>query len=239
MARIVLGKTVFTELEELVDRRWTALLLIDVQNYDCSPDGPAAKAGRANANLAMVERLAVLASEARLRSIPLIYLQNSFRANGFLNSPADLSRRVRLWGEDCLPTIPGNWNHQIVDSLSPHPSDLVIPKSRQSGFYGTPLDSALRSRSIHSLVITGTATQGCVESTVRDALARDYYVVLPEDCAASTRPDLHACSIKVMKGLVHLMTKSDAIISSWRSSYEPSSGCGLNGISNNNVKDDS
>ena len=218
MAEYIFGRRVLTEPCELLDPRWTALVLVDVQNYDCSPVGPTAQKGKAGANLAMVEHLKILADEARECSVPLVYLRNSFLPDGRLNSPADLSRRRWLWGENCLPTIVGTWEHEIAEPVQPHPGDLVISKTRQSGFFGTPLDGVLRADGIQSLIITGTATQGCVESTVRDALAHDYYVVVPEDCVSSTNPELHACSLKVMRGLAHLVTDSSKIITSWKSS---------------------
>ena len=61
-----------------------------------------------------------------------------------------------------------------------------MKKYRSSGFWGTNLDMLLRSNGIKSIVVTGCTTEGCVESTASDALFNGYYVVLTEDCVATT-----------------------------------------------------
>ncbi|HTK91836.1 MAG TPA: cysteine hydrolase [Verrucomicrobiae bacterium] len=76
------------------------------------------------------------------------------------------------------------WNTAIVDELGPQASDVVLYKTRYSGFYGTDLDTVLRGRGVRSLVVTGWTTSVCVESTIRDAFFRDYRCILVEDCAA-------------------------------------------------------
>jgi ureidoacrylate peracid hydrolase len=80
--------------------------------------------------------------------------------------------------------IRDTWNTDILQELTPQPGDLVLYKTRYSGFYGTDLDRILKSRSVASLVVTGCTTSICVESTIRDAMFRDYRCVLLEDCAA-------------------------------------------------------
>ena len=76
------------------------------------------------------------------------------------------------------------WNTDIVSELQPEPADLILYKHRYSGFYETDLDKVLRSRSIKSLIFTGWTTSVCVESTVRDAMFRDYSCLVLEDCTA-------------------------------------------------------
>ena len=58
----------------------------------------------------------------------------------------------------------------------------MIYKTRFSGFYKTDLDTRLRDLDIKNLIITGCTTSICVESTVRDAMFRDYLCVLLGDC---------------------------------------------------------
>ena len=68
-------------------------------------------------------------------------------------------------------------------------------KYRSSGFWGTNLDMILRSNSIKTVVVGGCTTEGCVESTARDAMFNDYYVVIPEDCVASDDRAQHEASL--------------------------------------------
>lgn len=62
---------------------------------------------------------------------------------------------------------------------------MVVKKYRAGGFWGTNLDLVLRSNGITSVVMAGCTTEGCVESTARDAMLNDYYVVIVTDAVAS------------------------------------------------------
>lgn len=75
----------------------------------------------------------------------------------------------------------GTWDYALVDELAPQPGDIVIPKSRYSGFLNTNIDSVLRSRGIRTLVFTGIATNVCVESSLRDAFHLEYFGIVLED----------------------------------------------------------
>jgi ureidoacrylate peracid hydrolase len=74
--------------------------------------------------------------------------------------------------------IRGTWDYEIVDELAPRPNDVLINKTRLSGFFDTALDSTLRSLGTEMIAFTGIATNVCVEATIRDALYRDYLCLL-------------------------------------------------------------
>ena len=86
------------------------------------------------------------------------------------------------------PLTEGTWDLAIVDELKPHPGDLVVVKSRYSGFAGTNLDSLLRTRHIRYLFFAGLAANVCVESTLRDAYFLDYWPVLITDATMQAGP---------------------------------------------------
>jgi ureidoacrylate peracid hydrolase len=65
--------------------------------------------------------------------------------------------------------------------VKPAPGDIVVPKTRYSGFFNSTLDSTLRTRGIRNLVFTGIATNVCVESTLRDAFHLEYFAVMLAD----------------------------------------------------------
>jgi len=75
----------------------------------------------------------------------------------------------------------GTWDFAMVDELAPQPGDLVVTKTRYSGFAGTTLDSQLRVRGIQYLFFAGIAANVCVESTLRDAYFHDYWPILLTD----------------------------------------------------------
>jgi ureidoacrylate peracid hydrolase len=82
----------------------------------------------------------------------------------------------------------GTWDYQIVDELLPKKEDIVVLKSRYSGFSGTNLDQVLRAYRIRNLVFTGIATNVCVETTLRDAYGLEYFPLLLEDATNQAGP---------------------------------------------------
>jgi ureidoacrylate peracid hydrolase len=85
-------------------------------------------------------------------------------------------------GSESRILIRDTWNTDIVPELKPHSDDVIVNKTRFSGFYKTDLDARLKKLGIKYLIITGCTTSICVDSTVRDAMFRDYLCVLLADC---------------------------------------------------------
>ncbi|KPW70277.1 Peroxyureidoacrylate/ureidoacrylate amidohydrolase RutB [Pseudomonas cannabina] len=83
----------------------------------------------------------------------------------------------------------GGWDYQLVDELKPEPGDIVVPKTRYSGFFNSSFDSVLRSRGIRNLVFTGIATNVCVESTLRDGFHLEYFGVVLADATHQAGPE--------------------------------------------------
>ena len=113
--------------------------------------------------------------------------------------------------------IRDTWNTDIVSELQPQSDDIVIWESRYSGFYQTELDSVLKRLNAKYLVFTGCTTSVCVESTVRDAMFRDYSCVLLEDCMGEPiGNDLprsnHEASLLTMETLFGWVSKSTAVL---------------------------
>jgi ureidoacrylate peracid hydrolase len=84
----------------------------------------------------------------------------------------------------------GTWGAEWYEIL-PEPGDAIVTKHRFSAFIGTDFDLILRAKGIESLILTGTRTNVCVESTARDAFMMDYYVVVLSDCTASGSEEAH------------------------------------------------
>ena len=78
--------------------------------------------------------------------------------------------------------------------------EIFIEKHTYSAFAGTELDRILRFRGIQTLVMTGVATNVCVESTLRDGFFNGYYIVVPEDCVGSSAQNLHDATIENVRG---------------------------------------
>jgi ureidoacrylate peracid hydrolase len=175
----------------------TAVIVVDMQNDFGSPHGMFGRAGidltGIRGTIAPTARVLAAAHGA---GVMVVYLKMAFRPDlsdaGAPNSPNWLKHRHMHAGEamtapDGTPSrilIRDTWNTEIIDELAPEPSDVVVYKHRFSGFFETDLDAILRRNGIENLVFTGCTTSVCVESTLKDAMFRDYHCVLLEDCTA-------------------------------------------------------
>lgn len=92
-----------------------------------------------------------------------------------------------------------------------------MTKYRSSAFWAIDLELVLRSNGISSVVLAGCTTEGCVESTARDAMFNDYYVVLAQDCVASDDQAQHDALMLLMRHRFDL-ARSDEIVATWAES---------------------
>jgi ureidoacrylate peracid hydrolase len=181
-----------------LDASNAAVVVVDMQNAFASRGGLLDIAGLDISGAPpVVETIAKVLDRARARSIAVVYLQMGCKPDlsnsGGENSPNShkelgmvlMTRRPELRGK--LVTE-GTWDFQIVEALKPQPQDLVVVKTRYSGFAGTPLDSMLRTRGIRYLFLAGMATNVCVESTLREAFFLDYWPILLTDGALQAGP---------------------------------------------------
>jgi len=221
------GKIVLTELAELVDPAHTALIMIDMQRDFIEPDGLFASLG---IDLSMYAesrpRLASLPAAARRAGTMVIHLQNTALPDRMSDSPAQIRFNLRMHKDarrnqpPLRYTIPGTPGHEFAQEFTPLESELVVRKYRSSGFWGTNLDMLLRSNGIKTVVVGGCTTEGCVESTARDAMFNDFYVVIAEDCVASDDRTQHDASMLLMRHRFD-MAAGDEIKRLWQAPRPP------------------
>ena len=84
--------------------------------------------------------------------------------------------------------IYGSWGADIIEELAPEPGDIVIRKQKYDGFIGTNLEIVLRTYGVKYLVFIGTATNICVESTLRHAFFLEYFPILVADAVSQLGP---------------------------------------------------
>ncbi len=118
------------------------------------------------------------------------------------------------------------WGTEILDALTPEPGDDVVSKHRFSGFFETELDEVLRGLGANYLLVTGCTTSVCVESTVRDAMFRDYSCIVLEDCTAEPiGADLprtnHEASLLVIETLFGWVSNGGAVCKSLARQTQP------------------
>ena len=211
------GKQVFTELSELVDPAHSALVVVDMQRDFCHPGGAFDRLG---VDISMyppvIPRIAGLLAGARGAGVQVIYIQMTVLPGRKSESPAQIRFNLRMHlaeagGEAVGYTADGSVGQEILPELAPVDGDLVVKKYRSSAFWGTNLDLLLRSNEIKSLIVAGCTTEGCVESTARDALFNDYYVVVVSDCVASDDRAQHEASLLLMRHRFDIATAEEVL----------------------------
>src|SRR3954451_17357803 len=181
-----------------LDTATTAVIVVDMQNDFGASGGMFQRAGIDIAPIqAAVAPTARVLKAARQAGVAIVYLKMEFRPDlsgaGAARSP-NWRKHLPLGGIGEPMTAPDGrqgrlliretWNTEIVPELTPEPGDIVISKHRYSGFFETDLDLILRSLGVTTLIVTGCTTSVCVESTIRDAMVRDYACLLLTDCTA-------------------------------------------------------
>ena len=181
-----------------VDFKKSAMVVVDMQNAFASKGGMLDIAGVDIADAARVVGVirSVLVA-ARRKAVPVVYLRMAYKPDlsdsGGPNSP-NFHKELAMTLMCSRPGLKGKvltegtWDAEIVEDLAPQPGDLVITKTRYSGFAGTPLDSQLRMRGAQFLFFAGIATNVCVESTLRDAYFHDYWPILLSDASMPAGP---------------------------------------------------
>jgi nicotinamidase-related amidase len=175
----------------------TALLLIDVIN-DMDFEGSESLVRLAEP---MARRLSVLKQRARAARIPTIYINDNF---GKWRSD------FRSLVEHCVrDAVPGR---EVARILQPDDEDYFVLKPKQSAFFGTTLDTLLRSLGTTTVILTGIAGDNCVLFSANDAYMRDLELFIPSDCVASETPEQNDYALELMRKVVKAdITPSDRL----------------------------
>ncbi|MTD58344.1 cysteine hydrolase family protein [Amycolatopsis pithecellobii] len=175
-----------------------ALIVIDMQNGFCHPEGSLPKLGHALAGAdAAVAGAAVAVSSAREQGMPVIFTRHVYRPGFSDEGPWLTGRSPDLAAVGGL--LAGSWDGDVVDELNVAKDDLIVDKCRLDAFQWTSLEPLLRGLGVTELVACGVVTNFCVETTVRSAIMRDFEVTLLEDCCAAQTPRLHEIGVEVMR----------------------------------------
>jgi len=178
----------------------TAIIIVDMQNDFCHPDGWLAHIGvdvtPARRPIAPLAKLLPLLRHA---SVPVIWLNWGNRPDRLNLSPALLHvynpTGAGVGLGDPLPKSGarvlefGSWATAIVEGLTVEPTDIHVAKYRMSGFQDTMLDSILRNLNVTTLLFAGVNADQCVLCTLQSANFLGYDCFMIEDCTATTSPD--------------------------------------------------
>lgn len=192
----------------------TALLVIDMQNGFCHPDGSFAGLGldvsMCNQAIAGCRRLVDAAHEA---GVPVVYTRYVYRPD--YKDGGVLVQEVLPALAEVKSLAGGTWDAELVDELVPTAADFVLDKNRYSAFYGTGLEPVLTSMGIRSVVVCGVTTNMCVETTARDASQRDYRVFVVSDATGELDRARHDAALATLGFGFGAVVDSDEVRKAW------------------------
>lgn len=171
-----------------------ALLVIDMQNGFCHPEGCFGKLGMPVSNhLAIVATINKIRAASHAAKIPVIFTRLCYNED-YSDAGVQMEELPQI--KELRGFVRGTWDADILDELAPITAqgEVVVDKTRNSAFFKTDLEDILRSRGVNQLLCTGVGSNVCVESTVRDGVTRDYYCKTLSDATATlTMEDQNAC----------------------------------------------
>ena len=180
-----------------LDPKQAMLLVVDMQNSFCKPEGRVAAIGLdTTACQAVIGACASAVQWARDSSVPVLFTRYVYEPDYSDGGVMVKSILPELASFEALRA--GTEDAQIVPELAPSPADLILDKNRPSSFYGTDLQEILEQRGVRQLVVCGVTTNCCVESTVRDASHRDYEVFVIADACAELDQERHDVALRTM-----------------------------------------
>ena len=197
--------------EELIHPKHSAILVIDVQNDFCHPDGGQAKQGKdISAMNAVVPNIVKLIEEGRKAGVPVIFIRNGH--SKWTRSEAWHNKKQ----ESKLPFLceEGTWGADFYQ-VKPLPGERNIIKYGYDAFIGTNLDIILSNSGIKTLILSGVATNICVESTARHGFMLDYNIIFLEDCAATHHIEEHEATLHNIEGNFGFVRSSAELFRIW------------------------
>lgn len=194
----VLARRGSLHLFDQLNARRTALIVVDMQNTFCAPGAPA-EVPHARGICAAINRLTA-ALRARGGLVAWVQHANSHGADGRSDWAGFFDRFVAadVRQRTIESLAPGRDGQQRWSALIADPRDLHLMKNRYSAFIAgsSQIERALRSRGIDTVLIAGTKTNVCCESTARDAMMLDFNVVMLSDACAALSDDEHQTALE-------------------------------------------
>ena len=158
----------------------TAVVVVDMQNGFCHPDGSLYAPG----SEAAIDAVTDLVADARDAGAQIVFTRDVHPPEQF--DDAHYYDEFDQWGEHVLED---SWDAATVDALEVSDADHVVEKHTYDAFYETELDGWLTARGIDNLLICGTLANVCVLHTAGSAGLRDYRPVLVEDAIGAIEED--------------------------------------------------
>ncbi len=211
-----MSRKFFSSLQEKLRPEHTAVVVVDMQNDFCSPEGAMAKVRDVAAAGAIVPNLRQFLTQARTAGAKPIFVYMCRGPEDAYGPYEEMLHRRKRKSRLCAPDT---WGVKIVDELTPQEDDEIIRKRAYSAFVRTDLNRKLQELGIKTLIMTGVATNVCVESTARDGFMLDYYVVFARDLTAAYDQGQHESALKNIKEHFGDVLTAEEILGVWGRGY--------------------
>ena len=189
-----------------------ALVVVDMQNGFCHPEGSFSKFGRPTSNQrAIIPTINKLREACHANGLPVFFLQMEFNSD-YSDSGLLLEGNSEL--KELKHVVRGSWDAQIIDELAPdyqNTREIVVQKTRNTAFWRTDFEQQLQAQGVNQLLVTGVGTNVCVESTVRDAWTNGWHVLTLSDATATLSEEDHQASLRNLKYFGGTVTSQEVL----------------------------
>jgi nicotinamidase-related amidase/catechol 2,3-dioxygenase-like lactoylglutathione lyase family enzyme len=184
-------------LEDL-DLKRSALVVVDMQNAFCHPEGTLGQSGVDTKRLrTVIPRLRELILKCRAVEMPVLWtVQEHFQKDHRRSRKKLAPHTARRKG---IAALVGTWDANIIEELADLADvpTFIIRKHRFGGFYETRMHIVMEMLGVDHLFIAGLTTNACVETTIREAYLRDYDVIAVTDCISGVNEAWEATAQEV------------------------------------------
>jgi ureidoacrylate peracid hydrolase len=217
--------TITAEPEPIqIDLLKTAVIVVDMQNAFVKKGGYFDLVGYdLSGTQGIIVPCQKIITAARQKGARIIYFQMGCSPDFSDRGPADSPYNLKAKGLKLIHQRPevkdkfyiyGTWGAEIIEELKPRPEDLIVRKQKYDGFIGTNLEIILSTFGIKHLAFVGTATNLCVESTLRHAFFLDYFPILVSDAVSHAGSNItQEATILNVKNHLGWVTTSESFVS--------------------------
>ncbi|QOZ52539.1 cysteine hydrolase family protein [Bradyrhizobium sp. CCBAU 53338] len=195
--------------------RSTALVALHYQNDILHPDGKIRLGFGQDATnrTGVIDAARRLLGGARALGLPIVHVRTARSAiAGTFRENAPIFRNVVALGA----VIEGEWGSEFFEELAPLPNETVVVHNRVNGFYESSLEMRLREIGADRLIMSGVATNSCVEHTARHAADIGYDVIVAEDACSASRRDVHEAALFNIGLIGSVTTVSDLVLAKFQ-----------------------
>ncbi len=210
-----------------IDIQKTAIMVIDMQNTFVCKGGLFDQRGLdVSVFEETIKTINKLTTAARSKDIKVIYIVHRMSADLRETGGPDTGYWHKMKGPFALErgdtgtrndlNIRGTWGAEIAKGLELQEGDIVVEKPKYSAFYGTDLDTVLKTFNIKYIAFVGTATNICVEASLRDALNLGYFCILVSDATIARTPFMQEATINNVKYVYGWVTSSENMMKAFK-----------------------